>query len=1028
MNNADKTRAFWHRESFDGFIDDTLPQLLARRLPLTGYAVSPQDTYSCRITVAVEGVEADYTILRPDDDGRFLVDGNLFVVVPLASTEHLDKAEIKCVGEQLYDYADSHLGEASGELPWDEQLLRAWLPLDAWVLNVVTSAPRESWLLPASGQRLDTTNGIAAQAHLRRIVIPEIENVIAAGQFGRVCPFETPESPNIGHIFSVALGAAIRNGRFEIVDATPEAALGLTASMVPFLEHNDPNRQLMGVNMMRQWLVPSDPEPALVQTGNEPDAPNFWCGRNLLTAFVSWGEDTYEDAIVISESCAQKLSYPDTPAEPGDKISNRHGSKGVISRILRDEEMPHLPDGTPVDLVYSFIGLHTRLNFGQVREALMSRIAHAEGEAAIVPPFHAPDESELLDRLKKAGLPEDGMETLLAGRNGKPLERRSMVGWVYWGRTVHLAGQKIHACAGPGRTNRPGEMEYYVLRDAGCLENVAETYNTRSEDREDSAELPAMVESGPIQQAGPPSPKFAELQRRLAAAGIKVELVDDKLTFLFDPPAGQTLNLAHSVPHPWLPDRQLTEIGVIDKPDEYPRLEEANTNMGRAIESDAPESLRKRALADLEHTVNDYIRELLTPENLRFRNRVMFAGRTVLAPALGLGTDQVGLADEIAWTIFGPLVTREIGDRNEVEHRTGSAAKALDDVMARSWIILSRAPALMPTSTIAFRPVRIPDKVIRLHPLACLPMNADFDGDQAAVFLPLTEGAQHEAAERLSLAAHLARDPDLRGMRVLTGGAPVGGLLTNEALWGIAKLSVTDDGLREIEELAGTRVSAPDGFVTRESAAAAFQERLERDGIDEALAALERLYRRGLAVTKDSGASISPFIGSDIQRPCEPEGDDPERWSAYSEQITEQIVGSSDFASNQLGPQLLAVKSGARGNLAQLLRLAGIGVVVMDVSGKLVPIKHSYCEGLTPEEMFSCVRGARQGLADVSLKCADRAYGIRSDRQTKRFTVLARAMRAEHPGIVFARAAAIGEVDPLTDLDSRLFVGLPPEP
>ena len=132
--------------------------------------------------------------------------------------------------------------------------------------------------------------------------------------------------------------------------------------MIPLLEHDDPNRILMGANMMGQWIIPPDPEPALVQTGFEPDAPNFWCGRNLLTAFISWGGDTIEDGIVISESCAHRLGYPQ-PAEPGDKISNRHGSKGVISRIMPDNLMPHLPDGTPVELIYSFMGVPGRLNF-----------------------------------------------------------------------------------------------------------------------------------------------------------------------------------------------------------------------------------------------------------------------------------------------------------------------------------------------------------------------------------------------------------------------------------------------------------------------------------------------------------------------------------------------------------------------------------------------------------------------------------------------------------------------------------------
>jgi hypothetical protein len=124
---------------------------------------------------------------------------------------------------------------------------------------------------------------------------------------------------------------------------------------------------------MAELRTPCDTpaEPALVQTGNEPDDPAFWRGRNLLTAFISWGGDTYEDGVVISESCARRLNVP-FPAESGDKLSNRHGFKGVVSRILPDDEMPHLSDGTPVELVVNALSQH-RAYFGQIREARESR-------------------------------------------------------------------------------------------------------------------------------------------------------------------------------------------------------------------------------------------------------------------------------------------------------------------------------------------------------------------------------------------------------------------------------------------------------------------------------------------------------------------------------------------------------------------------------------------------------------------------------------------------------------------------------
>lgn len=1006
----------WHKESFDKFISETLPQLLAQRLPLTGYTVQPQDTYTCRISVSVNDVEVVYDVLQPDDEGLFNIDGGLLVVVPAASSAYLDTAEVKCVGEQLYSYVESHLGEASSELPWDEALIRAWLPLDTWVRQLVTSGLDEQETFGPTGQWLDKTNGISVRTHLRRIGIVDPEKVITASQFGRVCPFEVPEGSNIGRVYSIALGAAIRNGRIEIVDDRPEAALGLTASMVPFLECNDSNRMTFGVNMMRQWLVPADPEPALVQTGNEPDAPDIWCGRNLLTAFISFGPETYEDAILISESCAKKLGN-EHPVEVGDKISNRHGSKGVISRILPDAEMPHLADGTPIDLVYSFIACHPRLNFGQVREAVLGRIALAEGEPAIVPPFSAPNDAELRDRLHSAGLPEDGMEVLTMGRAGKKLKHPSTVGWVYWGRTDHLAVFKIHAGTsekGDRPLNLQGECEYYSLRDMECFETIAETYNTRSALRPDAQEFVRQVEAGQVEQAGAPSPLFNELARRLNAAGIRTDLQDSKLAFCIGSPSGEVLKLAKPVPHPWLQSQMLSEMGVFEELPEYKALVDANSKMERSVSSGAPESLKEKVYADLIARVNALFSALLNHGYLRMYNRVMFGGRTVLVPGIDLKLDQVGLADEIAWTIFGPLVMREMGNREQVEKRTDEAVRVLDEIMSRSWVIVTRAPAFIPTATIAFHPVRIPENVIRLHPLVCFLMNGDFDGDQAAVFLPITEAGQREAGEKLSFAGHLKRDPNLYDLR----------FINNEMLWGLAYLGLQPGGMDEISQLIGAPVKTSGGIVDKSTIAEAVREVMSRDGVDAVVEVIQRLMDRGLQVAKESGASINLFIGSSLQLPPKPESDDPDLWNVYAEDVIDILQSSNDFSSLEFGPQLLAVKSGARGSIDQLCRLAACKRPVQNASGDLVPIKHSLREGYTPEEDFAGVAGAREGLARISNEIVQSAYGVKSAPDVKGFGVLARAMRSPYPGRVFARAAAVSESDPLTDLDSRLFVGL----
>ncbi len=1004
----------WHKSSFVRFVQDSLPHLLAERLPLVGYQAKPSTRYTWRATVTLGSSSGDIKIEyndlpQPDDEGLFKIDDQLCVVIPTASQEELDIGEIHCVGEQLYDFIQERLGQAPSDLPWDGVMARAWLSLDTWVHAFLRS----------TAQKLDTRNWLSRHTHLRRLLIPNREKVIAPGQFGRVCPFELPEGPNLGRVFTVAVGAEIRDGKLIIVDERQEAGLGLSASMIPFLEHSDPNRLLMGANMMRQWFVPPEPEPALVQTDFEPDEPGFWCGRNLLTAYISWDADTFADGIVISESCARRLDFP-YPAEPGDKLGNRHGTKGVVSRVLPDDEMPHLPDGTPVELVYSFYGMHVRMNFGQVLEAVASRIARAEGTPVIAPPFHAPRQDELRRRLIGAGLPESGMETLTLGRGGPKLKRPSTVGWVYWGRLAHLAQDKIKKSVSSEGGQKQGELEHYALRDLAAYENLAEYVNTRAIRREDAGALAARVAAGPVEQAKPPSPLFSELAERLRVAGIQADLklengpASAKLAFSLRSPTGDVLELAHPVQHPWLPEQQLTKIGIYPALEAYAPLVETNARLERMIANQAPERLLQDTLLLLETRLKAVFESLLTPDHLRFGERLLFSGRAVVTPGRDLRLAQVGLPNEMAWTLFGPLVIREMGEEDEVENRTPRAAKVLDEVMARSWIIVNRAPSLTPTALLAFHPVRNPDYVIRLHPLVCEMLDADFDGDQVAVLLPVTAGAQREAGERLSVASHLARDPGL--LHSL--------LPPPDALWGLASLSLTTSGQHEIARLAGIEIAAPAGFITRDFVANAMEKVLARDGVEKTLLALESLTRRGYEVAKESGASMSPFIGANLRRAAVPAGDDTELWDAYADATLEQIISRTDYDDNDLGPQLLAVKIRERG-LRHLGWLIGPRGTTTDLNGKPSTVRHSYVEGLTIDEMYACVAGARRGLAGFLAKWDELDQDVRNRHRPSGFNVLARARRSKRPGIVFARAAATGEVDPLADVDSRLLVGLP---
>ena len=170
---------------------------------------------------------------------------------------------------------------------------------------------------------------------------------------------------------------------------------------------------------------------------------------------------------------------------------------------------------------------------------------------------------------------------------------------------------------------------------------------------------------------------------------------------------------------------------------------------------------------------------------------------------------------------------------------------------------------------------------------------------------------------------------------------------------------------------------------------------------------------------------MSPFIGASLDAPTPPETDDVGAWNAYAEELADRLAARTDY-DDDLGPQLLAVKTSARGSLRQLLWLVGPRGAVVDATDALVPSRRGLREGLTPRESFLLVVGARRGLGRTVLECTRTAYGIREAAAPRGFNVLARALRASRPGAVFARAAATGEIDPLRDLDSRLFVGLPP--
>ncbi len=181
----------------------------------------------------------------------------------------------------------------------------------------------------------------------------------------------------------------------------------------------------------------------------------------------------------------------------GDKMAGRHGNKGVIARILPEEDMPFLPDGRPVEIVLNPLGVPSRMNIGQVLETHLGWAAKALGIHVATPVFDGATEDEVMETLERAGLPRDGKTILYDGRTGEPFDNPVTVGYIYMLKLAHLVDDKIHArSTGPYSlvTQQPlggkaqfggqrfGEMEVWALEAYGSAYTLQELLTVKSDD------------------------------------------------------------------------------------------------------------------------------------------------------------------------------------------------------------------------------------------------------------------------------------------------------------------------------------------------------------------------------------------------------------------------------------------------------------------------------------------------------------------------------------------------------------------
>ena len=692
--------------------------------------------------------------------------------------DHLGNRRIKTVGELLQD--QFYIG-----LSRMERVIRERMTIQPDVSAITPQALINARPLLATirqffgssqlSQFMDQTNPLSEITHKRRLSALgpggltreragfEVRDVHHT-HYGRICPIETPEGPNIGLIGSLCIYARVNELGFietpyfrvvdgkitdeivylsaddedkykiaqinikidkdnkisqddvpcrfrgdiieclpdeiDFIDVSPKQIASISASLIPFLDHDDANRALMGTNMQRQSVPLIKPEVPLVGTGMEnkvaidsgavllsqddglvkevsadkiiientdhiqkeyilkkfvrsnqgtcinqiplveegmivkkgdvlADGPltsegRLSLGRNILVAYMPWEGYNFEDAILISEKLVREDTFTsihiseqecearDTKLGPeeitcdipnigegslsnldergivrigaevesgdilvgkvtpkgetdlgpeerllraifgekareirdtslrvphgekgkvigvkvfsrennddlppgvnqlvkvfiaqkrkiseGDKISGRHGNKGVIAKILPEADMPFMSDGTPIEIVLNPLGVPSRMNVGQVLEVHLGWVAETLGLRVITPIFNGAKEEEIEEALLEAGLPKDGKTILYDGRTGRPFDQKVTVGYSYILKLAHLVADKIHArSTGPYSlvTQQPlggkaqfggqrfGEMEVWALEGYGAAYNLQELLTIKSDD------------------------------------------------------------------------------------------------------------------------------------------------------------------------------------------------------------------------------------------------------------------------------------------------------------------------------------------------------------------------------------------------------------------------------------------------------------------------------------------------------------------------------------------------------------------
>lgn len=569
-------------------------------------------------------------------------------------------------------------------------------------------------------------------------------------------------------------------------------------------------------------------------------------------------------------------------------------------------------------------------------------------------------------------------------------------------------------------------------------------------------------------------------------------------------PTSMCLSVLPVIPPDLRPMVQLTggRFATSDLNDLYRRVINRNNRLKKLIDLNAPEVICRNEQRMLQEAVDALIdnssarsgravaasgqrrrlkslSDMLKGKQGRFRQnllgkRVDYSGRSVIVAGPELKMFQCGLPKMMALELFKPFVIGRLIDQ-EFAHNIRSATRmielgetavwdALDEVIKDKYVLLNRAPTLHRLGILAFQPVLIEGKAIQLHPLVCKGFNADFDGDQMAVHLPLSAKAQAEARDIMAANKNLLKPADgtplmhieqdiVLGCYYLTYERP-GSEKTkprpfsnlSEALMAFDSKIITLQDKVTIEFRNEKRTSTlgrfifneifPDDFdfqdiaMTKKKLSQVMGEVYRKYGQEKSAEVADELKTLGFKSATDSGLSMGMSDFVDVKRLKEILDKAEQRAAKVSDQYDEGFITNderyrltietwteadskvqeaiSEQFSGEDNAMSLSVTSGARGSVVQVKQIIGSVGILSDATGRAMelPVKSNYRDGLSPLEYFTSSRGQRKGLIDTALKTADSGYLTRRLVDVAQDVFTIEKENAEDPGFALYRADA----------------------